>query len=310
MQGSSSKIVRQNGLKSFLKNWKFLSPTFGLYWGNFWPWIRQFFWKTRFGTSFIIWSFWRFSTFGGKIWAIFRFMSENIPLKAYWMMSSVYVERLPTFWLQNYSKSTQIPKKRSRWKFSTELWSHSEVFLKPNPGAFTLQKVMLFYIVLLFLIVLEFITESLGICTEIASKTTKTCQQKVLFNNSGSIRGSFLVQFNLSRDERRFNILVYEVYRYFDKNEQNSENQKTFEIFFFRCHFRTVFVYKTAFMFPLSILDITFFCWLFSTFQSIKSVENLEKSEKKCSKIGELSGFLSFSVSFWDIFIQKFEFFS
>ena len=38
--------------------------------------------------------------------------SANIPLKAYWVMSSVFVERSPTFLFQNDSKSTKIAQKR------------------------------------------------------------------------------------------------------------------------------------------------------------------------------------------------------
>ena len=49
-----------------------------------------------------------------KNFDIFNFAvnSASIPSEAYWVMSSVVVERLPIFGLQNDSKSTQVAQKR------------------------------------------------------------------------------------------------------------------------------------------------------------------------------------------------------
>ena len=70
-----------------------------------------------------------FSTFCGQFWAIFQPKSANIPLKAaYWIMSSVFVERLSTFWHQNDSKSTQVAQKRRCWNVSIPLESLWSVF--------------------------------------------------------------------------------------------------------------------------------------------------------------------------------------
>ena len=105
---------------------------------------------------------------------------------------------------------------------------------------------------------------------------------------------------------RRFTILFHEAYRYFDKNWSKMVKIRKFSKFcLFRCHFRTVFVWKTAFISFLSILDNTYFpCWPFSTFQLTKSVKNWKKMHEIFEN-WKLLEFLSFSVSMWDFFQIK-----
>ena len=47
-----------------------------------------------------------------KKFDIFQLKSAVIPSKAYCIMSSVFLERLPTFGLQNEEKSTQFAQKQ------------------------------------------------------------------------------------------------------------------------------------------------------------------------------------------------------
>ena len=73
----------------------------------------------------------------------------------------------------------------------------------------------------------------------------------------------------------------------------------------FRSRFRTISYWKTVFISFLSILDNTYFpCWPFSTFQLAKSVENLGKM-REIFENWKFLGFLSFSMSIWDIFNQN-----
>ena len=46
----------------------------------------------------------------------------------YWILSSVFVERLSTLWLQNDSNRTQVAQKRNCWNFSTPSESFRSVF--------------------------------------------------------------------------------------------------------------------------------------------------------------------------------------
>ena len=147
----------------------------------------------------------------------------------------------------------------------------------------------------------------------IASKTTKS---SIFFTVQGPFE-AFFYKWNLSRDEsspiqqvcpcfRRFSVLVHEVYgQQLNKNSEKWKFQKFSNFSLFRCQIRTVFVWKTAFISFLNVLDNTFFpCWPFSTFQLTKSVGNLGKMHKTLDN-RKILGFLSFSVSIWDFFIWK-----
>ena len=104
---------------------------------------------------------------------------------------------------------------------------------------------------------------------------------------------------------KRLNTVVHEVYRYFDKKWKKKEFDNFSKFCLFRSRFRTISYRKTVFISFLSILDNTYFpCWPFSTFQLAKSVKNLEKMHEIFEN-WKFLGFLSFSVSIWDIFNQN-----
>ena len=73
-----------------------------------------------------------------------------------------------------------------------------------------------------------------------------------------------------------------------------------------RCQFQIIFVYKTAFISPLSILDIQFTpCGLNPIFQFPEFVESSEKNCIKSLKIENFWSFFSISVSNLDSFQLK-----
>ena len=89
----------------------------------------------------------------------------NTSLKAYRIISSVFVERLPSFDSKRIQKVHKLHKNKDVEIFRL-FWSHSEVSLKRK-----WRKARSFVVEL---IVLEFKTESLGKSTELVPKTTKT----------------------------------------------------------------------------------------------------------------------------------------
>ena len=118
--------------------------------------------------------------------------------------------------------------------------------------------------------------------------------------------GAFLFhKFNLYRDKsspiqqirpcsKRFNILVFEVYKYFNKNRTKIEK---LENFFFDVN-SGQFWFQKLHLSSLSIRDNTFFpCRLFSTFHLTKC-QKIGKKCMKALKIGKLWVFCHFRCQF------------
>ena len=60
----------------------------------------------------------------------------------YWILGSIFVERLPIFWLQNNSNGTQVAQKRRCWNFSTSFESFWSVFEAKRCNVLSSKKVM------------------------------------------------------------------------------------------------------------------------------------------------------------------------
>ena len=165
-------------------------------------------------------------------------------------MSSVIVEHLPTFWLQNDSKLHINCKKTRCWTFSIFrlIWSHSAVFLKQKAAIYPSNNV-LYCFCFFVLTVLELTTKALRNLFRHCIKTTKTFS---LLTFSESICGVFHYKLYLSLNKssrkrgvlplfRAFNILVHEIYRQFDKS-----CMKVWKFCLFQCQFDIFFILKTA----------------------------------------------------------------
>ena len=106
-------------------------------------------------------------------------VDQNISLKAYWIISSIFVQSDT----KTIRKVHKLHKNDNIEVFRI-IWSHSEVFSKRNAATLSSQNVMQssFFRFFSFFIVLELVTKTLGNCTDIASKKTKSKKVRINFH--------------------------------------------------------------------------------------------------------------------------------